>query len=182
MVLTEDKNPRIIIWYKVISFICMILAVVLALYLPGFLTIFWGAKFAKANNLIFLLMCGACFSPIYCLMYYIIISVSKERILLITVIFSTLIQVLANFILIPRYGSFGAAIGMIILICISFIILSILFFKDRMNEFMPISRLIIISCVINFSLYLFRQYLQLTYLHNIIFLFVFFRQGHFLND
>ena len=179
MVLAEDKNPRIIIWYKCITFICMILAVMLALYLPGLFTIFWGDKFAKANNLILLLMCGACISPVYCLMYYLFVSVGKERYLLITVSFSTLIQVFANFILIPRYGSFGATIGMIILICSSFIMLSIYFVKGRMNAFMPISRILMIYGVIILSLYLFIKNIQLTYVNNIIFLICLISAGAF---
>jgi O-antigen/teichoic acid export membrane protein len=133
-ILTGEKNPRIIIGFKGLAFIGMILAVAVILYLPSVLALFWGTKFEKANKMIFWLMCGAFLVPISSLMYYSLISIHKEKYLLLTSTIPALAQIAANLILIPRYGGLGATFGMIIMIFTSFMLLSIYSVKTNILE------------------------------------------------
>jgi O-antigen/teichoic acid export membrane protein len=131
--LTRDKDPRTIIAFKSIAGCGMLLAVALALYLPNFLTLFWGTKFAESNHLILWLMCGACLEPINDIMLYNLISKGNERYLLVASTVPALVQFIINIILIPIYGSLGATSGIIIMIVSSFLLLS--FFSVKNNLF-----------------------------------------------
>jgi O-antigen/teichoic acid export membrane protein len=145
--LTGDKNPRTIIAFKFIATLGIVLVVVVVLYLPDFLELFWGAKFEKSNNLILWLMCGACLEPVNSIMYYSLISKGNERYLLVTSTIPALTQLVVNIVLIPRYGSLGAVAGMIAMLVTAFLLLSIFSVKSDIFKIDLLVKIFILSCI-----------------------------------
>ncbi|MBW1992629.1 MAG: hypothetical protein JRI59_11090, partial [Deltaproteobacteria bacterium] len=125
----REGNPKFILGFKSLAFAGVILAVLAALTVPWLLTLIWGNKFARADHLIFLIMCTAGLSPFNTMMYYLLIASGRERCLLITSAVPTLLQLAANLILIPRLGALGATISMVLLLSSSFVLL--VFFSVR---------------------------------------------------
>lgn len=130
-VLTRDKDPRTIIIFKSIAGGGMLVTVAVALYLPSYLTLFWGTKFVESNNLILWLMCAACLEPMNEIMLFNLISKGNERYLLVASAVPALTQLIVNIILIPSYGPLGAVVGIIVMVVISFILLAIFSVKNN---------------------------------------------------
>ena len=160
IIMAGEKNPRMIIGFKGIAFLGMITALATALWLPGFLTVFWGDKFAEANSLIFFLMCAACLNPATSLLYHLHVAAGKEKYLLITSTFPALSQLIANLIFIPRYGYYGAIIGMIILILTSFILLSISSLKNRIADSLAIPKMTVIFLFLIIFMVIMQNYIK----------------------
>lgn len=172
MMVSGEKNPRLMVGFKGIALASSISAVTAALWLPGFLSLFWGDKFAKADDLIFLLMCGAGLSTLCSLMYYLLVASNKEKYFLITGSVPALCQILANIILIPRYGNYGAVAGMLVLITTSFFLLSLICIKNHLIEHLGLFKNTMLLFVLIFAALLFGKYLKQSFVHTMIFFIV----------
>jgi O-antigen/teichoic acid export membrane protein len=170
MILSQEKNPRMIIGFKGIIFVGAVLAVATALWLPGLLTVLWGDKFAKANDLIVLLMCGACVNTVCSMMYYLLIAAGKEKYLLITSTVPALCQIGANIMLIPKYGSYGATLSMLVLIFTSYMLLSMICLKHRLGEYIGLVKNTLILFWLIAALLLFGDFLKQSNIHAALFL------------
>lgn len=170
LLVSGDQNPRMLIGFKGIAFMATILAAAAALYVPGLLTVFWGDKFSQANNLIFLLMCGACLNNLCSLMYHLFIAAGKEKYFLIICSVPAIFQIMANFLLIPKYGNYGAAISMLILITSSFLLISIVCIRDKLAEYISLSKNTLILVLVIAVMVLFKQQLQQSYFQTTLFL------------
>jgi O-antigen/teichoic acid export membrane protein len=173
MLTAGEKNPRITIGFKGLAFASSILAVGAALWLPDFLTIFWGNKFAKAHNLIFLLMCGAGLSTLCSLMYYLLVASHQEKYFLLTSTVSALSQITANLIFIPKYGSYGAVIGMLVLIIVSFLMLSLISMKNRLSEYLGLGKNTVLLLVLILAVSVYGEVLKASYINTALFLIIF---------
>lgn len=170
MMISGKKNPRLSIGFKGIALASSILAVTAALWLPGIFTLFWGDKFAKADDLIFLLMCGAGLSTLCSLMYYLLVASNKEKYFLITGSVPALCQILTNIILIPRYGNYGAVAGMLVLIVTSFFLLSLICVNNHLTEYLGLFKNTILLLVFIFVAILFGKYIKQSFVHTLIFI------------
>jgi O-antigen/teichoic acid export membrane protein len=170
LLMSGDKNPRMLVGFKGIAFLATFLAAATALYFPGLLTIFWGEKFDQANNLVFLLMCGACLNNLCSVMYYLLIAAGKEKYFLVICPVPAIFQIVANILLIPKYGNHGAAISMLILITTSFLLISIVCIKNKLAEYISLSKNTIIVSLVIAGMVFFKQQLQQSYFHTTLFL------------
>jgi O-antigen/teichoic acid export membrane protein len=172
MLLSGEQKPRMVIGFKGIIFLGTLLAAATALYLPGFLSIFWGNKFDQANTLIFWLMCGACLNNLCTMMYYLLIADGKERYFLIIVTIPAILQIISNIVLIPRYGNYGAVISMLILINASFLLISIACIKNRLVNYISLYKNTMIITIIIIIMFFIKTELQSSYLFSALFFLV----------
>jgi len=168
MAFAGEQNPTVTFWLKIFSFLGIVLAVAAALYLPAFLTVFWGDKFANTDNLIFLIMCGACLNPVYSMISLLLVTEGKERFLLIASIVPVSAQLAINLVLIPPFGGLGAALGMLVFFSMTFLILTNIAFKTRLIETLALLRIILLLVVIFSVLIISRQFFAPSSLTNII--------------
>ncbi len=95
------------------------LTTILSLYLPDLLFSIWGTKYASSNDMIRLLMIGAAFSVLISTVYYMLISSHREMAIIHVMVIATVAQLLTNLASIPRFGAYGAVVGMLVLIAVT---------------------------------------------------------------
>ena len=87
--------------------------------------ILFADKYAGIEIPLIILMLSVCYMAASGVFYQLLLAEGHERSLFIVVIIVTVLQVAANFLLIPRLGITGAALGMLLLVVLTSIGLSV---------------------------------------------------------
>lgn len=136
--LCKDTNEVESIKYKILFKIILVcgitLSLTLAMYLPYFLTLIFKEKYQNANGMVSIIFIGGSFATIAQAGYYLAISKNMEKNVLWVSLIATVVQILSDILLIPRFKGNGAAIGMVFLNVTSAIGLSLLIYYRRMKE------------------------------------------------
>ncbi|MBV5328267.1 MAG: oligosaccharide flippase family protein [Chlorobium sp.] len=112
----------------------VILSLGAALYMPLVLEWIWSDKYRDAQPLLQVLLPVAALSTAIMILYYQLIARGAEQKVLKIGIISTVAQVAVNMTLIPRFGAYGAVLGMAILACGNLIGYSFLAYTSKVRN------------------------------------------------
>ena len=149
----RELSKQIEKWILIVNIPLLFLIVIF----PGaFINILFGAEYLGAENSLRFLAIGFFFNSLTIIFYNLISMVGKSKLILINIIITSILNLIINIILIPKYGITGAAIGTMI----SYIVLAIIFFFQvkHYTSIMPIKRKmfnVILSAVIPIILLIF---------------------------
>lgn len=140
---SNDFKMKLNIFLSFIIFIGITISSISVLYMPDVLRLLWGIKYETAKPMIQLLMVGAAFATIAGVFYHVLVSKRFERRFFPVTLAATFFQFISNILLIPKFGGFGAAIGMLVLICVTTSGLFWIVFREQIMTFAQLKRLII---------------------------------------
>ena len=113
----EDGNAgsdsRLSLYINLIVVTGTVTPLLIALYAPSILHLLWGEKYLSSAPVVQLLMVAASIATIAGVGYYLTLSKNGESRIMPVMVLATVAQIAVNFFLIPRYGSMGAAMGML---------------------------------------------------------------------
>ena len=116
---STGNDSRLSLYINLVVVTGMLVPLLIAFYAPSILHMLWGDKYQSSVPVVQLLMVAASIATIAGVGYYLIISKNGESKIMPVVVLATVIQVAANFLLIPRYGSIGAAVSMLVMCVMS---------------------------------------------------------------
>src|SRR3989344_1917192 len=140
----KEKNLQKLLFQK--SFYYMV-AVAVPLMIGGIfladkmITFAYGAEFMNAVPALKILLCSIIFIFVNYLMGYLLNSINKQKIFMYTTMISTGINVILNFLLIPKYSFIGASIAVVATELINFIILY--YFINKYKFKMEIAKILL---------------------------------------
>lgn len=116
---TAGNDSRLSLYINLIVVTGTLTPLFIALYAPSILHLLWGDKYQSSGSVVELLMVAASIATIAGVGYYLTLSKNGESRIMPVLVFATVAQVTVNFFLIPRYGSMGAAMGMLTMAIVS---------------------------------------------------------------
>jgi len=165
--IVEELSKQVQKWILII-----ILPFFLVMFVfPGtFLNILFGANYLLAENSLRILAVGFFFSSFVSVSYYLIMMVGKTKVILFNIVLASIINLILNIFLIPKYGISGAAFATTISnITIGTIIL---FQLNHYIHFIPLRRsmlkITLSALIASFILIYIKQFVQITYLNTAI--------------
>ncbi len=127
----STKKFKLVVFHKIIVLGGSLLAFGCAIFMPQILSVLWGNKYQEIITTTRILFFTAGFSVLVSLLYYNLIANKMENKIIVTTFLATLLQIIIDLLLIPCYGGLGAAIGISVMIILTFLGFFLILKKDK---------------------------------------------------
>lgn len=160
-VVVKELSKQITKWIFILN---LPITILMLLFSGVFINLFFGSEYLPAVNALRILVLGQFFYSIGIVSNNLLLSYGKSKIILSNLIFTSIINFILNWNLIPKYGINGAAFATFI----SLTLLAILVISENyyFNKILPFRRKIIpiflISLIPTMILYLISQYINVN--------------------
>lgn len=134
----QDNSKEIVTLMKFNVLISILLTTFFAIFGNIFINIFYGQEYAESYYPTLILFIGNIAMVIYKMIHPLYISNGKQKVVLKTLTFSVLINIIVNALLIPLIGIYGAAIASVMSYTACSVIFLCIFSKDykiKINEY-----------------------------------------------
>ena len=135
--------------YNLLIPISVIISIIISVFAPSIIEIFYGDKYIESTNVLTIHVWALIFVSLGVVSGKIMIIEGCLMLILERAVIGAFINVIANFILIPKYGAIGAAIATIISLICSNLFYDLLRKKTRKFFFMKVDSLLGITIIKN---------------------------------